>query len=120
MSDPRATRRWKTARKMAFNRDAASNAVCHLCHGEEWDRGPIDYDAPAGSPLAWEGDHVLDVRDYPHLAYDLTNIAASHAACNRSRRSMSVEAYKRRMRVAAAKSEPQTGSQGVGRTTRKW
>lgn len=78
-SSRRGGSRWRTVRKMAFNRDAAKQAVCWICGR------PIDYTAPAGSPMAWEPDHVKPVSMYPELEYDLSNIRPAHCSCNRSR-----------------------------------
>lgn len=72
--------RWKYIRKMAWNRDRKSRAVCHIC-GQ-----PIDYSLPPSSgPEAWEPDHVIPVSKRPDLELDLNNILASHTRCNRSR-----------------------------------
>lgn len=67
-------------RKMAWDRDRKTRAVCHIC-GE-----PIDYSlTPSTAPLAWEPDHVIPVSMAPELENDLNNIAPSHARCNRQR-----------------------------------
>lgn len=72
--------RWPRVRKLAWDRDRKSRAVCHIC-GQ-----PIDYTvAPSSEPDSWEPDHVLPVSKYPELELDLKNIKASHKQCNRSR-----------------------------------
>lgn len=77
--DPRQTRRWRKLRALLYERDRAANAPCWIC-GQ-----PIDYRAPAGTPDAWEPDHVRDVRSRPDLALDPGNVMPSHSSCNRSR-----------------------------------
>lgn len=79
MADPRSTRRWRTLRDALYRRDRAANAPCWIC-GQ-----PIDYRAKAGTPDAWEPDHVRPVDRFPELAYDPGNIAPAHCSCNRSR-----------------------------------
>ena len=77
--DPRGSTRWQKLRQILYRRDRSANARCWIC-GQ-----PIDYRAPAGTPDAWEPDHVLAVKDHPELAYDPGNIRAAHCSCNRSR-----------------------------------
>ena len=57
----------------------AENAPCWLC-GQ-----PIDYQAAALHPNAFEVDHYLPRRDYPELILEETNFRPSHCSCNRSR-----------------------------------
>ncbi len=83
--DPRASTRWKRLRAILYRRDRKANAPCWIC-GQ-----PIDYRAPAGTPDAWEPDHVLPVASHPELAYDPGNIRAAHSSCNRSRGSKAAE-----------------------------
>lgn len=74
------TTRWRKIRRMAWDRDRRSKAVCHIC-GER-----IDYSLqPSSCPLAWEPDHIMPVARAPELLYDLANIAPSHMRCNRQR-----------------------------------
>lgn len=80
MSKGRTTRRWRYIRSLAWERDKAAQAVCHLC-GQ-----PIDYSLePSSCDAAWEPDHIMPFVKAPELELDLTNIAASHRRCNRSR-----------------------------------
>lgn len=72
--------RWPAVRKLAWERDKRARAVCHIC-GQ-----PIDYLlTPSSAPNAWEPDHLIPVAKRPDLELDLTNIAASHMRCNRTR-----------------------------------
>ena len=72
--------RWPYIRKMAWDRDRKARAVCWIC-GQ-----PIDYTiAPSSSDMSWEPDHVLPYAKRPDLELDLSNIKASHRACNRAR-----------------------------------
>lgn len=74
---------WERTRKAAFKRDKKANAECWICRGA---RGPIDYAAkPSSSPLSYEPDHYLPVKDHPELEFDLANIRAAHKTCNRQR-----------------------------------
>lgn len=80
MRDPRGTRRWRELRERLYRRDRAANVPCWIC-GQ-----PIDYRAEAGTPDAWEPDHVQPVADHPELAFDPGNIRPAHCSCNRSRK----------------------------------
>ena len=72
--------RWKQVRRLAWDRDRHSRAVCHIC-GE-----PIDYSSPPSSTQdSWEPDHIFPFAQHPELELDLSNIAASHKSCNRMR-----------------------------------
>ena len=75
----RGGRKWQAVRLSAYRRDMRSNAPCWIC-GQL-----IDYQAPAGTPDAWEPDHVKPVAKFPELEFALSNIRASHCSCNRSR-----------------------------------
>lgn len=76
----RRGRRWDRTKAQAFARDRAADAPCWICGGA------IDYTlAPSSCGAAWEADHYLPLDDHPELEYDLGNIRASHARCNRSR-----------------------------------
>ncbi len=79
MASRRGGKRWQTVRQAAFNRDKKAGAVCWICEQ------PIDYYAEAGTPDAWEPDHVKPVSKFPELEFSLGNIRASHCSCNRSR-----------------------------------
>ena len=72
--------RWPYVRKLAWDRDRKTRAVCHIC-GQ-----PIDYTVqPSSTPESWEPDHILPVSKYPELELDLKNVKASHKRCNRAR-----------------------------------
>ena len=74
------TSRWQRIRRLAWDRDRRSKAVCHIC-GER-----IDYTLkPSSAPLAWEPDHLIPYSKAPELELDLNNIKASHRRCNRQR-----------------------------------
>lgn len=75
----RGGRHWQRVREAAFQRDRKKNAVCWICGM------PIDYDAPSGTPDAWEPDHIKPVAKFPQLEFVLSNIAPAHCSCNRSR-----------------------------------
>ena len=80
MDRSKNTTRWNKVRKMAWDRDRRSRAVCHIC-GEK-----IDYSLePSKSPLSWEPDHIVPFSKAPELELDLSNIAPSHRMCNRQR-----------------------------------
>lgn len=78
-SKRKTSQRWLRVREAARRRDLRAGAVCWIC-GQ-----PIDYDAPAGEPDAWEPDHVVPVAKAPNLEFSLSNIRASHSSCNRAR-----------------------------------
>jgi 5-methylcytosine-specific restriction endonuclease McrA len=72
--------RWPYVRRLAWNRDRKSRAVCHICGR------PIDYFVPPSStPDAWEPDHLQPVHLRPDLELDLSNILPAHRRCNRQR-----------------------------------
>lgn len=72
--------RWKYIRSLAWGRDKASRAPCHIC-GQ-----PIDYLLePSSCPDAYEPDHLIPVAKNPDLELDLNNVAAAHRRCNRAR-----------------------------------
>jgi len=71
---------WWYIRKLAWERDKAANAPCHLC-GQ-----PIDYTIePSSQEDAWEPDHIQTFSAHPELEMDLDNVAPSHRRCNRAR-----------------------------------
>ena len=57
----------------------AANAPCAIC-GQ-----PIDYQAPAGTPNAYELDHIQPRSTHPELTYDPDNYQPTHTNCNRSK-----------------------------------
>lgn len=60
--------------------------VCELHATPCWLCGkPIDYNAKANTPNAFELDHAQSVRDFPELVYEPSNFRASHHLCNRRR-----------------------------------
>lgn len=72
--------RWKYIRKVAWGRDRAARANCHICGM------PIDYSVePSSTPDAYEPDHVIPVSMNKELELDLNNILPSHRRCNRAR-----------------------------------
>lgn len=71
---------WQRIRKLAYERDARNNAVCHICEQ------PIDYHVPPNTtPDSYEADHIVPVSMDSSKELDLLNIKASHMRCNRSR-----------------------------------
>ncbi len=83
MSSNRSSR-WKKTRERAYRRDKDRGEVCHIC-GQ-----PIDYDRGLSGkeydPESYEPDHLLPVALYPEFENDLSNVAAAHSRCNRSRK----------------------------------
>lgn len=73
------TDKWERVRLACYRRDMKRRAPCWIC-GQ-----PIDYQAPAGTPDAWEPDHYLPTSSHPEYGYDPANIRPSHSSCNRSR-----------------------------------
>ncbi|MHA4848780.1 HNH endonuclease [Rhodococcus sp. MSC1_016] len=71
----RSGHRWRTIR----NNLKMQRNPCWIC------KQPIDYDAPANHPEAFEPDHYYPVSTHPHLANDPGNLRASHSECNRKR-----------------------------------
>ena len=55
------------------------NLPCHIC------RQPIDYNAPAFTPNAFELDHYYPRVSHPELTHDEDNFRPSHHSCNRAR-----------------------------------
>lgn len=81
---------YKQRRALVKARWAAEQRACHLCHGA---KGPIDYDAPAGAPLAFDLDHIIPTSQ-GGAVMAMSNWAASHATCNRSRKAQDLEAFR--------------------------
>ena len=80
MAEKHRSSRWPYIRRLAWDRDRKSRAVCHIC-GER-----IDYSLkPSSAPLSWEPDHIQAFAKAPELELDLNNIAAAHMRCNRQR-----------------------------------
>lgn len=50
------------------------------------DGQPIDMSLPHNHRMSWTLDHVLSRRDYPHLAYEFSNLRPAHRACNSSKK----------------------------------
>ncbi len=50
-----------------------------------WCRQPISYDAPPGSPDAFEADHLYPVSTHPQHAWNPNLLRPAHGRCNRSR-----------------------------------
>ena len=63
--DPRKSHRWKLLRAQVLE----SSNVCWLC----------------SKPGATEVDHVLPVKYYPELFFDLSNLRPAHKTCNSSK-----------------------------------
>lgn len=84
MSDLWKTSTGRRVRQQAWARDKQNDAPCHICHL------PIDYSLgtyrPGKSTEAWEPDHIRPRDKYPELVLELSNIAASHAHCNRAKK----------------------------------
>ena len=77
----RTTQAWRRIRKLAYERDKAADAPCAICHQ------PIDYSLrPSSCGMAYEPDHIHDVRRHPELADCLDNTQAAHTSCNRSKK----------------------------------
>lgn len=74
---------WERVRRMAFERDRATQEHCWICGGR------IDYSLGLskrdGTPWAYEPDHWLDVSRHPDLEYELSNVRPAHCRCNRAR-----------------------------------
>lgn len=71
---------WVYIRKLAWERDRKSHAVCGIC-GQ-----PIDYSLPPSScEDAWEPDHIIPFSKDNSKELDLNNVRASHRRCNRAR-----------------------------------
>ncbi|MGY1736860.1 HNH endonuclease [Geodermatophilus sp. SYSU D00684] len=79
MSDPRSHRRYRELRDNLGRSWRAQNRPCWHC------QQPIEWDAPAGDPAAYELDHVVPVSARPDLTFDPTNGRPSHRRCNGSR-----------------------------------
>lgn len=61
------------------NQMKAERQPCYIC------REPINYEAKAGQPDAFELEHILPLSTHPHLAEDPANLGAAHMSCNRSK-----------------------------------
>jgi hypothetical protein len=78
----RSGRRYDQERYKFLGLCEAHKTPCWLCGGS---KGPIDYKAPAQTPLAFELDHAQPVSTHPELAFEQSNFRASHSVCNRMR-----------------------------------
>lgn len=72
-------REYRKRRAAAIRQARKDNADCSLCAGE---RGPIDWDAPAGQPLAPTADHTEAIANGGHLHGHIT---VAHHSCNSSK-----------------------------------
>jgi 5-methylcytosine-specific restriction endonuclease McrA len=79
MGNRSSTRRSREFREELKAVWQAQNAPCRECGS------PIDWAAEKNTPNAFELDHILPVKHYPHLEFDVNNAAPSHSACNRSK-----------------------------------
>jgi 5-methylcytosine-specific restriction endonuclease McrA len=75
----RSSRKAKANRDELYELGKRLNLVCWIC------KEPIDYDAPANHPNAFEADHVIPRSKDMTLAEERANLAPSHCRCNRSR-----------------------------------
>lgn len=69
----RSTMRWKNL--CAYLRPLLP-PICHIC-GK-----PIDRALPARHRLSWTLDHVIPIKEAPHLAFVLSNLKPAHWGCN--------------------------------------
>ncbi len=80
MTRLRSSQQWKLVREQVL----ARSSTCHLC------RGPLQPDAPPGSPWSSSVDHVVSVKRLMQIdpagwwdrALDPHNLAACHLVCN--------------------------------------
>lgn len=75
----RTGRRWRELRESFLEECRELDAPCWMC-GQA-----ISYDAPAGTPDAFEADHFYPVSTHPELGNDRANLRPSHRACNGAR-----------------------------------
>lgn len=78
-------------RNQAIKRVRAAYDTCHLCGR------PIDKTLPAGDPWSLEVDEIIPVSK-GGSPYQLSNLAASHRACNEYRSNHSVQWAQARLR----------------------
>jgi 5-methylcytosine-specific restriction endonuclease McrA len=91
---PRRKYQWRQTKDRFRDRCRRSNALCHLCIARgDLENAAIDYHAKPQSPNAFEADHYYPVVTHPHLAYEESNLRASHSRCNRQRRDEVVKEY---------------------------
>lgn len=81
MAIDRHHRAYTEKRNAAKRAYAKQNAECGICKGK---LGPIDYQARAGSSLAFDLDHIVSIANGGALL-DVTNWQPSHATCNRKK-----------------------------------
>lgn len=71
-------RGYRKLRAKLIREARADGRPCCLCHG---DKGPIDYDAPAGEPLAATAQHHHALANGGHILGDMD---VAHHSCNAS------------------------------------
>ena len=85
MSIIHSRHQWARLRDRFRDHCRRTNALCHLCvQRGDVEHAVIDY-ATARSPWSFEADHLKSVDAYPHLAFEWSNLRASHARCNRQK-----------------------------------
>lgn len=75
-NDIRSTRRW---RNLAERLKKERPPICHIC-GED-----IDLEISGRMKRGWTLDHVKPLVEFPHLAFDESNLKPAHNECNASR-----------------------------------
>lgn len=83
----RGHRTWRRLRDEYRAECSAAKLQCWIC------AEPIDYSLVCPDRWAFEADHVLSVMSHPDRALDVSNLAPSHAKCNRSRGATYTEAH---------------------------
>lgn len=68
------TGKWKNLRRSFL--DSLTDNTCHLCYK------PVDLSLSGSVAQGPQVDHIKSVHEYPHLQYDLSNLALSHKVCN--------------------------------------
>lgn len=63
---------WEALRRQVFMEES----VCHIC------LELVDFSAPPRTRWAPSVDHVKSKVDYPHLAYERSNLRLAHVGCN--------------------------------------
>jgi 5-methylcytosine-specific restriction endonuclease McrA len=76
---------WVKLRREFKEHCRRTNARCRWCIARgDIELAAIDYTA-VRSPYSFEADHIRPVDSYPHLAFEWSNLAPSHARCNRQK-----------------------------------
>lgn len=78
---PASGRPWRTLRTQFREQSKKNKTGCWICEGS---KGPIDYYAPASTPLSFAADHATPT-SLGGEAVRLENLRASHFGCNSSR-----------------------------------